>query len=239
MLELPNVTLFAIDVVTPLKTLSMMRFSMRWVNFAKAVCLTNMKANRDAIYQFSKEVELRHIEQSDRKISPPGMPQLKIPVDYELAILRETTKHFDTSHVLHMEWDSAVLNPDAWDNEWLGYDFIGAPWQNHNDPGWPKCDESNNVGNGGFSLKSRGFCEAVASISLNTRNDDPAMLISDSWMCRTMRPKLESLGMRFAPASIAARFSCENKIYTGQFGFHGKQTADINGWGGSFGKIRP
>ena len=237
MLELPNVTLFSIDVVNAARIISVIRFSTKWTRFAKMVCLTNMKVHAGIIAQ-EKRIDWRHIEQSDRKFTPPGMPNLRLPVDYELSILRETPKHFDTSHVLHIEWDSAVLNPDAWDPGWLQYDFIGAPWPDHHDPGWPKCDETNNVGNGGFSLKSKKFCQAVADLSMRTPTDDPAHLLSDSWMCRTMRPKLESMGIKFAPANVAGRFSCENKVYTGQFGFHGKGTATLNGWGGDLGNIR-
>lgn len=233
-LELPDVTLFAIDCVKPQRTVDMMRWSSRFVRFAESVILTDTSRHKVSL----RDIRVVHHVESDRKVSPPNMPQLRLPVDYERAVLRETFLHFKTSHVLHMEWDSAVLNPSAWDRRWLKYDYIGAPWPVHNDPGWPACDgKTNAVGNGGFSLKSRRFCELVRNLSL-TREGEPAMLSSDQWQCRTIRPELEKQGVKFAPPGVAARFSCEHMIYSGQFGFHGKSTALMNNWQGPFADIR-
>src|SRR5216117_3260560 len=45
-----------------------------------------------------------------------------------------------TSHALCIQWDSWVTDPSMWRDEFLQYDFIGAPW-------WYK--DGKNVGNGG------------------------------------------------------------------------------------------
>jgi hypothetical protein len=157
-----------------------------------------------------------------------------LPVDYEMDNLLRPAEYCDLGYVLYCEWDAGVLNPLGWDPEFLKYDFIGAPWVRHNDPGWPACDgETNNVGNFGFSLRSKRFCDAIAE-AVSRNKGDPTMVSSDRWACRTMRPWLEKKGVKFAPWPVAMRFSCENVVYSGQFGFHGRQTAEMNGWGGKW-----
>lgn len=233
MLGLPEVTLMAIDCFTPDKTVMAMVQSARLVKFADCVILTDttkryrLHPGQRAVHH-TQGKEFKSVEGVARKFAP----------DYELAVLREPSEHCNTSHVLFIEWDSGVLNPSAWTPDFLKYDYIGAPWVDHHDPGWPACDGSNNVGNGGFSLRSKRLCKAVRELSF-THQGDPGMLASDSWICRTIRPKLEGMGLKFAPESVAARFSCENRVYAGQFGFHGKYTADINNWGGWIRNIRP
>lgn len=134
-----------------------------------------------------------------------------------------------------MEWDSAVLNPPAWNPKWLEYDFIAPPWPAHNDPGWPVCDgETNNVGSFGFCLGSRAFWFACNEAYYWFRQGDQTQvyqtLSSDRFICRTARPRLEAAGIKFAPGDEAMRFGCENRIFSGEFGFHGKGTAALNGW---------
>jgi len=82
------------------------------------------------------------------------------------------------------------------------------------------------------------FCDAIAE-AVQKHRGDPAMISSDRWACRTMRPWLEKRGVKFAPWQVAMRFSAENVIYSGQFGYHGRLTAEMNGWGGKWlGAIR-
>lgn len=238
MLKLPNVTLFAIDCFTPQKTMDALAFSTKWVRFDSVILLTNTLK-----FQVESKPWLTviHSEQTDRKVPRQNAPHHPpLPIDYEMAVMQQPSKYVKTSHLLHMEWDSAILNHAAWNDEWMQYDFIGAPWSPHHEPGWPACDgETNNVGNGGFSLKSVKFCSLVREAT-ETFKDDPGICSSDMWPCRTLRPWLEQRGVKFAPDKVAERFSCENRIYSGQFGMHGKWTCELNNWGGPFlGNIRP
>jgi hypothetical protein len=238
MLKLPNVTLFAIDCISPERTVAALKFSTQWVRFAEVILLTDTQKFNPPGNPWLKIV---HHEEGTEKVERPYSPWHKsFPVDYELAVMREPSQHVKTSHLIHMEWDSAVLNRSAWTEDWLQYDFIGAPWVAHHEPGWPPCDgHTNNVGNGGFSLKSVRFCELTRAAT-EVFKGDLAMYSSDAWPCRSIRPWLEERSMKFAPERVADRFSCENRIYSGQFGMHGRETCEINNWGGPFfGGIRP
>lgn len=131
--------------------------------------------------------------------------------DYSKFMIKNLTEHFNTSHVLTIHADGYVLNADAWDNDWLQYDYIGATW-------WYK--DNMNVGNGGFSLRSKKLCDILASYQIQHYHPE------DHHICRTYRPALEKLGIRFAPEEVANKFSIEaygtsDNKYNGQFGFHG------------------
>ena len=218
-LNLPDVTLMAIDCVNPGRTLKALYYSSNLCNFGDIILLTDTK--RWSPDFFEPKIKglrtIHHVQGADR-------------MEYELAVHREPIKHLKTPFMLFSEWDSSVLNPLAWDDFFLEFDYIGAPWIDHNDPGFPACDDSNRVGNGGFALKSARWCQVIAELSINAHDTAPQR-ISDSWACRTMRDELKKRGIEFADEATASRFSCENRIYTGQFGYHGKTTMAMNGWG--------
>lgn len=136
--------------------------------------------------------------------------------DYSRFMIKELTKHFTTPHVLTIHHDGYVLNWKAWDDEFLKYDYIGATW-NYKD--------GRNVGNGGFSLRSKKLCDILANNTLGGGHYHP----EDHHIGRTYRKSLEDMGVVFAPEEVANRFSIEAygtsfdgaNRYSGQFGFHG------------------
>jgi hypothetical protein len=101
------------------------------------------------------------------------------------------------------QWDGYILNGSAWNDEFLKYDFVGAPWF------W-----DNVVGNAGFALISKRLLEEFSKPEYEASPFDINL-------CRKHREQLEKLGFTFAPESIASKFSCENQPYEGQFGWHG------------------
>lgn len=123
----------------------------------------------------------------------------------------------ETSHALICTWDGFIVHPHLWREQWLEYDFIGAPWP----ASW---GVDHQVGNTGFTLQSRKFLQALHDHRhLYDQDND----ISDAWMCRTMHERFTSLGLRYAPVAEAGTFSWEHYIEGGfagpdkSFGFHG------------------
>ena len=166
------------------------------------------------------EISCRDIEFGDRNIIlddlfTKGGDRETRRTDYSRFMIKELTKHFNTSHVLTIHADGYVLDWSAWDNDWLQYDYIGASW-------WFK--DGKNVGNGGFSLRSKKLCDLLAESDLQGEHYHP----EDSSICRIYRPALETMGIKFAPAEVADKFSIEaynvpppDNRYNGSFGFHG------------------
>lgn len=240
MIKLPNVTLFGIDCFKPKLAIMAMERSRHHVQFAETVLLTD--TSKHALGSV-KGFRIVHHAERDIRVSLPRATHYKVPLDYELASLCEPSRHVLTSHLLYVEWDAGVLNAYAWDDSWLEYDFIGAPWPPHYEPGWPLCDgHTNSVGNFGFSLRSVKFCDLTRKAVEKFKDHPehgPQMVVSDMFACRAIRWWLEEQGVKFAPDNVAARFSCENRVYAGEFGYHGQWTAELNNWGGPLAHIRP
>lgn len=109
----------------------------------------------------------------------------------------EAAQHLRTSHMLSIQWDSWIVNPTAWTNDFLRYDYIGAPW-------W--YTDGLNVGNGGFSLRSTALQRFLAKHQhrfpcINATDDDQ--------LCRKYRPTLMQEGFEWAPQAVAERFAFE------------------------------
>ena len=117
----------------------------------------------------------------------------------------------ETSHFMWVQWDSWITDADMWTDEFLAYDYIGAPW-------W--YDDGRNVGNGGFSLRSARLARYVA----DRPGEFPFRKPEDDTLCRVHRPALEAAGFRWAPEPLAMRFAFEcvkPSLGSRHFGFHG------------------
>lgn len=132
---------------------------------------------------------------------------LKSKEEYSEFVIKKLPDYIQTDFVLIVQYDGYIIKPEAWADEFLQYDYIGAPW-------WFM--HSNNVGNGGFSLRSKAMLNACKIITDCHPEDG---------MIREHRQELEAMGIKFAPEEIAARFSWEHngkyEVYKGSFGFHG------------------
>lgn len=160
-------------------------------------------------------------------IACDGFSQLVTgPLDvdgYNRLCLRELHKHIKTSHALTIQADSYINNPLAWDDRWLQYDYIGAPWPKGHG-GHP-----HRVGNSGFCLRSKRLLAATARIvksdSFIWNGSRHNICRDDIVTCITYRKELEAEGIRFAPVEVAVRFSFEQPVpeameFKDQFGWH-------------------
>jgi hypothetical protein len=164
---------------------------MRQCDFAKVLLLSDRRP-KDA----NDEIEWH-------EIAPLGSRE-----DYSRFMLRDLAPHVETSHALCVQWDGFVLDGTAWRKEFLDYDYIGAVW--------PHFADNKNVGNGGFSLRSRRLLEAAGQLPVSGTDAE------DIVIARHFRPQLEAQGIRFAPADVARQFAYERTERTGyEFGFHG------------------
>lgn len=189
--SVPDVTLVAVTSVALLPTLRALQASIRQVDFARILFLSDQPPPTD-----DGAIEWRKIE------------RLGSRADYSRFMLTALGDHIATSHALCVQWDGFVVKGDAWDQDFLSYDYIGAPW--------PHFHDSHNVGNGGFSLRSRRLLKACRKLP---HSADQA---EDVVIARIQRTNLESQGIRFAPEDVARRFSYERSRPTGaEFGFHG------------------
>jgi len=191
-LSLPSVTLCAATSVNLAATVAALHRCLDLADFGDCLLLSDRPeaASLDRI---------RHVP-----ISP-----LRSSEDYSHFMLTELVEHISTEHVLVVQWDGFVTDPAAWTDDFLGFDYIGAPW--------PHFIDGHDVGNGGFSLRSRRLLEACRA---------PEFVVhcpEDVAIGRTNRESLENHhGIRFADVATANRFAFERTSPDGPtFGFHG------------------
>jgi hypothetical protein len=157
---------------------------------------------------------------------------------YSRFVIEELDGYVDTEHVLMIQYDGFILNPGAWSDEFLKYDYVGAPWYVGdvyiNDFGFPESLRGQLVvGNGGFCLRSKRFTSLCATLAKQGMFGQYHP--EDTVLCVQHRKTVEGYGVRFAPPSLAKRFSFEfetddAKAWDGQFGFHGAGYTDISKW---------
>jgi len=137
------------------------------------------------------------------------MAHVSTMMGYVKILWRFIPFYVETSHLLHFQWDGWILNPEAWTDEFLTYDYVGALWPWH---------AYYRVGNGGFSLRSTYLMQHVAKYP----DKFPEVKQEDEGLCRTYRAKLEAWGAKYAPEQMAKRFSVEHGRPGNlkPFGFH-------------------
>jgi hypothetical protein len=134
-------------------------------------------------------------------------PSIKTTKDYSDLLLTGLRQYVSGTHVLIIQWDSFIIHPELWTNNFLQYDYIGAVWPHH--PDTP-------VGNGGFSLRSVRLLEALESPRIRKHHPE------DVCICVDNKALLEGeFGIRFAPDNVAEHFAVERTEWHPAFGFHG------------------
>ncbi|WP_338503356.1 DUF5672 family protein [Sphingomonas kaistensis] len=190
-LQLPTVTLVAATSVNVAATVAALRECQSKVSFGECLLLTDADVDVPASINVRRIAPLRSVD------------------DYCRFMLTELRDHIATEYVLVCQWDGFVVDPTAWDDNFLQFDYIGAPW--------PQFTDGHDVGNGGFSLRSRRLLDALQAPDMITTSPE------DVAIGRLNRERLErDHGLRFADTDTAARFSFERCAPTApSFGFHG------------------
>ncbi|MRS02167.1 hypothetical protein EG832_02890 [bacterium] len=145
-----------------------------------------------------------------------SIPRINNIRDYDRFVIQKLGDYIHTDYALTIHWDGFILNPKAWSAEFLEYDYIGAPWKHH----------KGLVGNGGFCLRSKKLLRYLVENYSCEQINRP----DDVFICQDIRQELIDAGFKFAPYSIAKRFSIENGTWNGQFGFHDFDITDITQW---------
>lgn len=190
-LALPQVTLCAASCVNVAATICALEASMAQVDFGACKLFT------DAI-----------VTPDHPDIMIVQIPRIASAAAYSDFVLTQMVDYVDTSHCLIVQWDGHVIDAGQWRTEFLNYDYIGASW--------PQFADGYDVGNGGFSLRSR------ALMALCRHTDFHGAHPEDVAIGRGNRAWLEGRGMRFAQRRLADTFSAERAGDPDRsFGYHG------------------
>lgn len=133
-------------------------------------------------------------------------------VDYAWMMMKWIGPLIDTGHALYVQYDGMPWDPDQWSDDFLDYDYLGAVW--------PWEPEGRNVGNGGFSMRSKRFLDVARDNAVTLPPERKQA--EDAALCIDHRPYMEQQGIRFAPSNVAHRFSHEVQQIAPTWGFHGQ-----------------
>ena len=110
-LKLPNVTLCAMTSVRVRETIKAMEYSMRGIEFADALIITDKKP-----VFLPKGIHYRHTS------------RLNHINDFNYKMVYELGDYIETDFVMLVHYDGFIVHPELWRDEFLDYDYIGAPW---------------------------------------------------------------------------------------------------------------
>lgn len=205
---LENVTLVCVTSVNVQRAIKALQYSVKNIEFKNVLLLTSEECVLDNI----DVIKINPILNTD---------------EYSKFIVYELHKYINTEFALIIQEDGFVVNAEQWDDLFLEYDYIGAPWPIPEDDFSFKDSYGNlqRVGNGGFSLRSKKLLRLASELGLEWKSYF-GFYNEDGFFCCHNKHIYEANGCKFAPIDVASKFSFEtpvpenNGILT--FGFHGK-----------------
>lgn len=194
-IKLPNVTLVAMATRNVEAALQALAYSCKGVEFGSVKLLSHYSP-----YGLDKGIELARIN------------KIKDIDEWSYKIVYELGRHVETDYALLIHADGFVVNPSSWRDEFLDYDYIGAPWPLPTDD-FSYRDTTGNivrVGNS-VSLRSKRLLELPKSLKLPWEPFH-GYYNEDGFLCVKNKLLLESHGLKFAPLDVAKYFSHECMI---------------------------
>lgn len=132
-MKLPSVTLMCIDCVNVDRAIKVLERCKKLGEFGAVKLLTSLPTD----YEHAV------------KIIP-----LNTLVAYSVFMLTKCHEFVDTDHVLIVQADGWILNPESWKDEWLNFDYIA-----------PLFVQYDKVGSGGFSLRSKRLMQHAYKVT--------------------------------------------------------------------------
>jgi len=210
MIDLPNVTLIAMTSVKIPQTIKALQYSMRGINFGAVKIVSDVTPENlpDQItHEFTEKMS--------------NIDEWNHDIIYKLG------KHVDTEFLILIHDDGFIINPEMWRDEFLKYDYIGAPWPLPND-NFSYRDingELIRVGNS-VSLRSKKLTDLASELKLEWKSFH-GFSNEDGFICVNYRHVYKEHGMKFADIDVAKYFSHETQlpetIGIKPFAFHGKK----------------
>jgi hypothetical protein len=130
-LQLPTVTLLIVDCVNADMAKKVVDICKSKVDFGDIKLLTHLPID------------------SEYKVE---IVPLKTLVAYSIFMLTKCHEYTNTSHVLVVQLDGFILNPESFNYDWLSLDYIS-----------PLFVQYDKVGSGGFSLRSKALMQNVSA----------------------------------------------------------------------------
>lgn len=196
---LDDITLININTIDPKTSVDVLNFCSNSFTFSNVILFSNsIPENITSNIEYVK-VDISKV------------------YDYNKFILQNLCDYVNTTYCIIVQNDGFIINPHLWSDDFLNFDYIGAPWSIHQMKVW---NRTNRIGNGGFSLRSKRLLEytkKLGNIDFNLEEDVITSLLLEN-----------NKNFNLPTIKIAAKFSLETHLddhpndLTKCFGFHGK-----------------
>jgi len=190
LVRIPTVTIVAVACTKVPETIVAMNKCLEQMGFNRAVLFTDADVA-------GGNIEVVKIDKTDYK-------------QYNEFISHKLWQYLDADFALVVQNDGYILDGSLWNDDFLRYDYIGAPWPAQTQ--FTKDGTEVRVGNGGFSLRSRQLLRAPTVLGLEFTDMGSGFWHEDGFLCVHYRKELEQQGIKFAPVELAAQFSTELEV---------------------------
>ena len=113
MISLENISLVAITDGEENECINAINFSSKNITFKSKLLFTpNIE-----FYDVNKEIEII------------GISKIKNISEWGKFVIFELHKYIDSDFIILIHPDGFIVNPQSWSDDFLNYDFIGAPWK--------------------------------------------------------------------------------------------------------------
>jgi glycosyltransferase involved in cell wall biosynthesis len=194
-IKLPNVTLVAVATRNVEENLKAILYSCEGIEFGKVKLLSHYTP-----YYVENDVEFIRIQ------------KMKDIDQWSHFIVYDLDYFIDTDYIILVHSDGFIVNPFEWKDDFLNYDYIGAPWPLPSDDFSYRDIHGNivRVGNS-VSLRSKKLLALPKKINIPWESDH-GYFNEDGFVCVKNKHIFEEHGMRFADIDIAKYFAHEVMI---------------------------
>lgn len=195
MLNLSNITLIALTSVRLPQTISALEYSCKNIKFGDVKILSDIKPNN--LPSFIKH----ELTEKSSNID-----------EWNYNIIYNLPKHVETEFCILIHDNGFVVNANSWRDEFLNYDYIGAPWPIPNDNFSYRDINGELIRQGNsVSLRSKKLLDIPINLNLEWKPFH-GYTNEDGFICVNYRHKYVEQGCKFADIDVAKYFSHESMI---------------------------
>ena len=195
MINLENVTLIALTSVRLPETIKALEHSCRGIKFGAVKLVSDIKPD------YLPENITHEFTEKSSNID-----------EWNYNIIYNLPKHVETDYCILIHDNGFIVNPESWKDEFLEYDYIGAPWPLPNDNFSYRDINGNLIRQGNsVSLSSKKLLDVPNNLNLEWKAFH-GYTNEDGFICVNYRHKYLEEGCKFANIDVAKYFSHETMI---------------------------
>jgi hypothetical protein len=195
MLDLKDITLIAYTSVKLEKTVAALEYSSKDINFGCIKLVSDIKPNN-----------------LPSKITHSYTKKISNIDEWNYAMVYDLGNHVDTKYAILIHDNGFIVNPSSWREEFLDYDYIGAPWPLPTD-NFSYRDINGNIIRAGnsVSLRSKRLMDLPSKIKMEWKpfhgyyNEDGFIAVNN-------RHIFIEHEMKFGDLDVAKYFSHETEL---------------------------